>query len=246
MSFLTKLLALGLLWSGVSSAAIAFVQSKSGGSVSTTSVAVTYTSNNTLGNTLILFLRMSTTSQTVTMSDTLSNTFVQAATQQQTTDGHTTYLFYVKNCKAGANTVTATFSGTNTYHWLAAYEYSGLDLANPLDQTATAQGTTTAISVGPTSATNTANELVFLGVGFPGSFTGTVTSGSGYTLGEQNLDAVNGSYHGATETATVTATGAQTAAMTASAATNWSGLLATFREASATGTVSGTRRPLIF
>src|SRR4029077_5278714 len=88
---------------------------------------------------------------------------------------------------SGANTVTASYSGTNSHPWLAIYEYSGLSTTNPLDQTAKGQGSGTAVSTGATPTTSSANELVFAAAGFVNNYSGTVTAGAGYSLQQQNM-----------------------------------------------------------
>ena len=149
---------------------------------------------------------MSTSTQTVTVTDSAGNTYTDAVSQAQTADGSQVHLFYAKNIAGGANTVTAHFSASNTHPWLAIYEYSGLSTTSPLDQKASAQGNSTTPNTGATPITTSANELVFVGAGLPSTSTITVTGGSGYTLGQQNTSTSRAS----TETRLVSATGAYT------------------------------------
>src|SRR5205085_12135505 len=88
----------------------------------------------------VAFVRMSTTWQSVNVTDSAGNVYTDAASQVQTADGHQIHVFYAKNIAGGPNTVTATFSSTNNHPWLAIFEYAGLSKTNPLDQTAHAQG----------------------------------------------------------------------------------------------------------
>jgi hypothetical protein len=168
---------------------------------------------------------MSSTSQTVTVNDSAGNVYTEAVGQTQTSDGHQLHLFYAKNIAGGANLVTATFSGTNNHPWLAIYEYRGLSATSPLDRTAAAQGTATAVSSGSTAVTSSANELVFAGVGLPSGYSGTETAGSGFILGEKN----SSTSPGATESALVTATGSYAGTFALNSRTNWSALVATFK-----------------
>ena len=170
-------------------------------------------------------MRMSTSSQTVTLTDSAHNTYVEAVAQTQTSDGSQVHLFYARNILGAANTVTATFSGTNGHPWLAVGEYKGLNTANPLDQTAHGQGSTSAPSV-VTPTTTSANELVFAGLGLPVSYTGTQTAGSGFTLVQNDT----GTSPAATETMLVTATGSYTPAFSLSSSPNVSEVVATFRQ----------------
>ncbi len=131
------------------------------------SLGVAFPGANTAGRTILAFLRMSTTTQTVTISDTAGNTYTQAVAQVQSTDGHQILLFYAKNIAGGGNTVTATFSGSNNHSWLSVYEVSGLSTTSPLDKTASAQGSnSTAVSTGATSTLQSSSEFVFVGCRF--------------------------------------------------------------------------------
>src|SRR5581483_1647463 len=120
--------------------------------------AAAFGSGNTSGNLIVAFVRMSGTSQTVSVSDSVGNVYADAVSQAQTGDGHQVHIFYAANVAGGANTVTASFSGTNNHPWLAVYEYSGV---SALDQTAAAQGASAFASTGATANTSSANELLF-------------------------------------------------------------------------------------
>jgi hypothetical protein len=190
------------------------------------SVSVAFPVSNTAGNLILAFVRMSTTSQTVTLSDTAGNAYVEAVAQVQDTDGSQVHLFYAMNIAgAAANTVTATFSSTNNHPWLAIYEFNGLSTTNPLDQTASAQANSTAPSSGATPTTTSANELVFAAMGLPANYSGTQTAGSGYTL----LQNDTASSPAANESMLVTSTGSYTATFTLSGNADWSTIVATFK-----------------
>jgi len=200
------------------------VQSNAGERTGAVSIPVSFLSANTAGNLIVVSVRMSSTSQTVTITDSTGNSYVDAVSQAQTSDGHQVHIFYAKNIKAGANTVTATFSATNKHPWLAVYEYSGLSTANPLDRTAHAQGSSTSPNSGASAITTNANELVFAAAGFPNSYSGTATAGGGYTLQQQDT----GTSRAVTETTIVASTGTYAGTFTLSTSTNWSAVLATF------------------
>lgn len=216
--------ATGVVQSTGGGSGVVLVQSAAVQAGSAKSAAVAFSSGNTAGNMVIAFVRMSTTTQTVKVTDKNGNTYTDAVSQSQTTDGSQIHLFYAKNVKAGANTVTATFSGTNSHPWLAVYEYSGLSASAPLDQTAHAQGKSTSPSSGATSTTSSANELVFAGLGLPSSSTVTVAAGSGYQLERQTTSGTRA----ADEEKVATATGSFSGTFAISGSTNWSALVATF------------------
>jgi hypothetical protein len=186
----------------------------------------TFQSPNTAGNLIIAFVRMSTTTQTVSITDSVGNSYTDAVAQPQNTDGHQIHIFYAKSIRGGANTVSATFSATNNHPWLAVYEYSGLSANNPLDRTASAQGTSASVSTGATATTTNANELVFVGTGAPATaYSGTFTAGNGFTMLQKDINTSKA----ANETKTVSSTGSYTGTFGLTSSTNWSAALATLR-----------------
>ena len=209
---------------GIVGGGIALVQSNAVEGSGLASLSVPFASANTAGNLIIAFVRMSTASQTVTVSDTAGNAYADAVAQPQTTDGHQIHIFYAKNIRSGANTVTASYSGTNNHPWLAIYEYSGLSTSTPLDQTAKGQGSGTTVSTNATSTTSSANELVFAAAGFANNYTGIVTAGLGYSLQQQNT----AQSRAANELQISVSTGSFTGTFSLSSPTNWSSVLATF------------------
>src|SRR4029077_12201339 len=188
-------------------------------------VSVAFPTANAAGNLILAFVRMSTTSQTVTLSDTANNVYVEAVAQTQNTDGSQIHLFYAMNISGVANTVTATFSSTNNHPWLAIYEYKGLSTTTPLDQTAHAQGNNTAPNSGPTPTTTSANELVFAATGLPSSYKGGQTVGTGYTLLQNDANTSPAS----NESMLVTSTGSYTGTFKGGGMANWSAIVATLK-----------------
>jgi hypothetical protein len=189
----------------------------------TGSLSAAFPSNNTAGNLIIAFVRMSTTSQTVTITDSANNPYIDAVSQAQDADGHQIHIFYSAGIRGGANTVRAAFSSTNNHPWLAIYEYSGLLAVNPLDQVAHAQGNDAAPFTGLINTTRP-DELEFAAAGFPASYGGTVAAGSGSTLLAQDT----GRSRAATEAAALNAAGQSAGRLNLSPATNWTAAIATF------------------
>jgi subtilisin family serine protease len=220
----------------VPSAGIALRQSNAAAGSSTPSVATAFPSANAAGSLLIAVVRMSTTSQTVAVTDSAGNVYREAVAQTQTADGHQLHILYAANVVGGPNTVTATFSSVNNRPWLAIYEYGGVRATDPLDQTARAQGSGATPSAGPTGPTSSANELVFAATGLPASYAGTVSAGAGYVLLRQET----GGSRAASESGVAAAPGAYTATFALSAQTSWSAVVATFVGASSTTTTAGS------
>ena len=142
------------------------------------SVAVTYTVAQTAGNLNIVAVGWNDTTSTVTgVTDTRGNTYTLAI-GPTTGTGLRQSIYYAKNIAAGSNTVTVTFNQAAAFVDIRALEYSGLDTANPLDETAGAAGSGTTASSGA-ATTTAANELIF-GAGMTASaFT---KAGTGFTL----------------------------------------------------------------
>ena len=207
--------------------AIALVQSSRAAGSGVSSLSQAFSTPNSAGNLIIAFVRMSTSSQTVQVTDTLGNVYADAVSQVQSDDAHQTHIFYAANIAAGANTVTASFSGINNHPWLAIYEYSGLDPSTPLDQTAHSQGSTSSANSGATQATSSARELVFGGVGLPASTTQAVAADTGFTLLQQDLPPDTS--RAANEQDIANSVAQYAASFTLSGTTNWTAVLATFQ-----------------
>jgi hypothetical protein len=204
---------------------IALLQSNSLQSSAVSSVSVAFPAGNTAGNLIVAFVRMSSTTQTVALTDSLGNVYTDAVSQAQTADGHQVHIFYAKSILGGANTVKATFSATNNHPWLAIYEYRGLSATSPLDQTARAQGSSSAPNSGATATTLSANELVFAGMGLPSTYTGTVSAGTGYGFLQRDTSTSPAD----NEAQGVSATGTYAGTFALSVSTNWSAIVATFK-----------------
>ncbi len=211
------------------SGSIALVQSTAVEGTAVGSVSVAFPSANSGGNLILAFVRMSSTSQAVQVTDSLGNVYTDAISQAQSSDGHQIHLFYAKNIAGGPNTVTAAFSATNNHPWLAVYEYRGLSATSPLDRVSSAQGTGTTPNTGSTPATTASNEVVFAGAGFENAYGGTSTADPSFTLQQQDA----GTSRAANESAVVSSMGAYTGTFALSASTNWSAVIATFRSAGA-------------
>src|SRR5712692_32748 len=217
---------------------IGLVQSAAVQGSSVTSLSQAFPANNTAGNLIVVFVRASTTSQTVTVTDTASNTYALAVSQTQTTDGHQIRIFYATSAASSPNTVTATFSATNTHPWLSVFEFTGV---SALDQTAHAQGNSSSPNTGLTAATTSNNELVFAGLGLPNNSTATVTAGTGFQLLLQ--DAPPNTSRAATEGEIVSVSGQYAGTFSLSAKTKWSAVVATFLNTAVAPSITTTTLP---
>jgi hypothetical protein len=160
----------------------------------------------------------------VTLTDSLGNTYVDAVSQVQNSDASQVHILYASNIKGGANTVTATITLPNDHPWLAVYEYSGLIANNPLDKTASAQGTSANAATGSSATTSNPYELIFVGAGIPSGFAGSASAGSGYTVAQQDT----GGSPAINETLVTNSAGSFNGTFNFSGSTDWSAVLATF------------------
>ncbi len=204
---------------------IAMVQANSVEGTAVSSLSAAFGATNGSGNLILAFVRMSGTSQTVSVTDTAGNTYADAVSQSQGADGHQIHLFYARNIKGGTNSVRAAFSGANNHPYLAVYEYSGLHKLTPLDRTASAQGNAGGTASTPVTApTSTANELVFSGLGLPNAWNGTVTAGAGFTMQQQDT----GTSRSASEAQIAGTAGSFSGSFALSTSASWSAIVATF------------------
>ena len=196
-------------------AAIRYVQSASNlATQNATGVSVSFTSNTTLGNTIVV--AASTAGPAISsVADTQGNTYVQAVASG------TNAIWYATSIKGGADTVTANFAASTGFSLIYVHEYAGL-ATSPLDQVSSQTGTGTAVTSGAKTTTQ-ANELIF---GYA-SVDHCVLSGStGFSV--RQTAGCNMS-----EDMIVSATGTYAATFTQNISSGWAGLMATFKAASA-------------
>ncbi len=156
------------------------------------------------------------------ISDNKGNTYTSAMPPTNwSSNSKRAQLFYAKNIVGGGTpitiTATLTANSTSTFH-LYQFEFANADTAAPLDATAAAIGTSTAVNSG-SATTNYANEMIF---GWAIADTGTLTPGTGFT----SLTTYKGNL---AEDRNVTATGSYSASATNSNSSNWFIQMATFK-----------------
>jgi hypothetical protein len=143
---------------------IKFVQANFTNPVNKTASSVTFSSNNTAGNLIILALDWNSQAVSVlSVTDTKGNVYSAAAPPVNGDSGNLgswrDQIFYAKNIGGGANTVNVEFSGAVTAE-IYIHEYSGADQSSPLDVTASSVGASATPDSG-SKTTNFPNELVF-------------------------------------------------------------------------------------
>lgn len=163
--------------------AIAHTQTPAGGvsNAPVTSVGLAFGSNVTVTGAIIGLWRYSVGGQTVTLSDTLLNTFVSNDVQAiDTGDANSTSgIGYALNSPAGADTVTFAISGAAQTLRFTTSEFSGVATSGARDKTATAIGTSTAPASGAVTPT-TDGQLFFAGSDVSNNV--TFTAGTDFTI----------------------------------------------------------------
>jgi len=152
--------------------AISLVQTNSG-----TGSSQAYSSSNTAGNLLVVF---GESFQPLTVSDSKGNTWAVAA-QIEDPDSAYFYIWYAKNCAAGANTVTMGGDGQFSMLTLVVMEFSGADTTAPFDvQSTQVVGSSPTSTLSSGAAMTTANGELILGANDNGTGI-TPSPGSGFT-----------------------------------------------------------------
>jgi hypothetical protein len=169
-----------------SAAAPAYVNRVTGGGIiNGTSSGSTLGQPVTAGNSLIVAITMDAVNGAVTCSDTQGNSYQLDLDTggNGSTDGVRVLVFSahdVEAMAAGSDAIIA--SHPQATRAMAVYQFSGLVVVDPVDQTATHRNDvrSSAMSVGPTGATNAMDELVFAVFGVETSSSEPITPGPGH------------------------------------------------------------------
>lgn len=238
MGAVVKPLALLLLLSSPSwSAPIAFVQATLNGTIfaSGSSCAIAYDSNVTAGNFLAGITYSANVGATVSCVDSLGQTWSEAQSQVQSTDGNIMKIVYFANTVGGANTLTCTWTGGGPTFRCGVLEYSGVATTTPLDQHTSAQGAAGTADSGNVTPSQD-NELVIMAASNSNGTTFTIGTGTKRV----NVPDATTTRIGAGEEIQTTATARQSS-WTFGSSGNWSSLIATFKPAGgAVATVPGS------
>ncbi len=89
-----------------------------------------------------------TNSTPSSVSDSQGDTFTEVGTQLTSPGGARSRVYYAKNIKGGADTITVNLSSNSAWIELYVSEYSGIDTTNPIDGQAGASGSAGAVSSG--------------------------------------------------------------------------------------------------
>jgi hypothetical protein len=187
--------------------------------------STTYAENVTTGDLMLVFSHWDNQTLTASISDSMGNVYVPIGGPVNAGSSARFQAWYAKNIQGGAElAITVTYSGqTTSFSLVDAAEYSGLDTSAPLDVFASASGSGTSQSSGPSPMTTVSNETI---VGLFGYSTYALpyTAGAGFTLRQ---------YDGSSmlEDQSVTATGSYTATATSSDPADWAAFVICFKNA---------------
>lgn len=213
------------------------VQTKSGNAGSyTESCAITWDSNTTTGNTIIVIIGVDQSDKDViSVTDSQSNTYTRIHTGAGSSNGAEYFMYYAYNITGGTTpTVTVNITAGNSQDIVVlAREYSGLTTTDPLDvNTFTSEGSYLQTHTsGTTGSTTTTNQLVVMGM-VADAKTPTYSAGSGYS----NLSSQGGFdlyLSVAIQDKDITSTGTQSGSFSTTSFTKGSVGIATLKEASA-------------
>ena len=229
LGLLLVLFAAGFLLPHNAQAAITHVQSANISSLSSvTTLSKAFTSNNTAGDLIIVWVGWQSSITTAAVTDSAGNVYQPLSIVEFLNIPLRAQIFYARNILAGANTVTLTLTGPDPDVTLSIHEYAGVDPVNPLDGEARLNNLIAGTNAQPQSGsvtTTQASDLLF-GVAYDDRSFGseTWTEGSGWALRQSN--SMSG-----TEDMIATSTGSYSATFTVSIANNWVGEIAAFKAA---------------
>ena len=183
------------------------VANKASGSAS--SFSISFPNNTVAGDIILVGFDYSTSATVSSVSDSQGNAFTQVGTPLTSPGGNHSLVYYAKNIKGGANTVTVSLSGNSPYVLVYLTEYFGLNPTNPIDAQAGAVGAAGPVSSG-NATTTVAGDVIYgqcwgdvactAGSGFmarstfdgnliedaiagnPGTYAATGTAGGGWTM----------------------------------------------------------------
>jgi chitodextrinase len=198
-----------------------FVQEKDTLASSGATTTTTFTSANTTGNLIVVYVVWGNTSP-ITLSDSRGNAYIAATSRVSfgSSNQWSAQVFYAKNIASGANTITTAYgAGASPFALVYAHEYAGVDQANPVDVVSAATGTGSTMSSGAVTTTST-NDLLF----------GAGASDNNVTNPGANFTVRSTAYGNITEDRTAATTGTYNATATHSGSA-WSMLLVAFKAA---------------
>ena len=157
---ITIFFSLPITFFGASSSA-GFVQAAAGTtSASAKSLSVAFSANTAAGDLILVGFDFSAGATPSSVTDSQGNTFAQVGTQLTSAGGSRSVVYYTKNIKGGADTVTVNLSANAGGIELYLTEYSGIDKTNPIDAEVGSSGSAGTVSSGNATTTH-AGDVIY-------------------------------------------------------------------------------------
>jgi hypothetical protein len=149
---------------------------------STNSLSLSFLTNTVAGDLILVAFDYATTAVPSSVTDSQGNAFTEVGNQLTSPGAARSVVYYAKNIKGGADTVTVTLSATSGWLELYLSEYTGVNQTNPIDAQVGASGSAGAVSSGNATTTVAGDIIYGYCVG-----DGACTAGTGFTT-RSNLD----------------------------------------------------------
>ena len=129
-------------------------------SAASSSLSLTFPTNTLAGDLILVAFDYGTNTTPSSVSDSQGNVFTPVGNLLSSPRPQFSQVYYAKNIKGGADTVTVTLSASSSYLEVYLTEYAGIDPANPIDAQAGAAGPAGAVSSG-NATTTVANDVIY-------------------------------------------------------------------------------------
>jgi hypothetical protein len=123
-------------------------------------LSLAFPSNTQAGDLLLVAFDYDSNATPSSLTDSLGDVFTEVGSQLRSPGGALSRVYYAKNIKGGADTVTVTLSASSSYLELYLTEYSGINTTNPIDAEAGASGNAGAVSSG-NATTTVAGDMIY-------------------------------------------------------------------------------------
>ena len=143
------------------SSSASFVQQGAGTTRgNSSSLTLSFPANTLAGDLLLVAFDYANGVTPSAVTDSQGNSFTLVRNPLTTPAGAVSSVYYAKNIKGGADTVTVTLSANSSYLEVYLSEYSGINPTSPIDAEAGASGTAGAVSSGA-AKTTVAGDMIY-------------------------------------------------------------------------------------
>jgi hypothetical protein len=113
------------------------------------------------GNLVVIVLRYQSPAQSPTFRDNVGgNTYNEAISCTDNTNGHVSAIYYAENVGAGVNKITVSFGSGTHYVQMSPYEFYNVATSSALDQSQCNVGSGTSVTAGALPALSASGDLV--------------------------------------------------------------------------------------